>query len=210
MESRDWAGFGAAVAVVGLIATACAVATPSGVGSGIVDSAGQANYQAALPIKAPNPRSLLIPKIGVNATPVVPLGLNKDGTHAVPPVNKPEQVGWYEPGPEPGDKGPAILLGHVNGGGHKGVFGDLTKLSVGDDVYVDDKIFSVTKTQTVKKNCNGEPAGCVDYADIADSIYNDTPGPEIRLITCGGDFNSTARSYEDNIVVFGKLKVSLP
>jgi hypothetical protein len=36
------------------------------------------------------------------------------------------------------------------------------------------------------------------------AVYGPTVGPEIRLITCGGDFDSDVRSYEDNIVVFGR------
>jgi hypothetical protein len=36
-------------------------------------------------------------------------------------------------------------------------------------------------------------------------VYGNTPGPELRLITCGGDFDRTARSYLDNIVVYATL-----
>jgi hypothetical protein len=36
-------------------------------------------------------------------------------------------------------------------------------------------------------------------------VYSNTDGPELRLITCGGPFDSAARSYLDNIVVFATL-----
>jgi hypothetical protein len=34
-----------------------------------------------------------------------------------------------------------------------------------------------------------------------DLVYAPTPGPELRLVTCGGAFDHTARSYLDNIIV---------
>ena len=35
-----------------------------------------------------------------------------------------------------------------------------------------------------------------------DAVYGDTPGPELRLITCGGTYDRTGRSYLDNIIVY--------
>jgi len=32
-------------------------------------------------------------------------------------------------------------------------------------------------------------------------VYKPTPGAELRLITCGGEFDRDRRSYRDNIVV---------
>ena len=37
------------------------------------------------------------------------------------------------------------------------------------------------------------------------AVYGPTPRAELRLITCGGVFDRSARSYEDNIVVFARL-----
>jgi hypothetical protein len=36
-------------------------------------------------------------------------------------------------------------------------------------------------------------------------VYGNTSGPELRLITCGGPFDSAAGSYVDNVVVFARL-----
>jgi hypothetical protein len=33
-------------------------------------------------------------------------------------------------------------------------------------------------------------------------VYGPTPDPQLRLITCGGVFNSAERSYLDNTVVY--------
>ncbi|MGQ0779330.1 MAG: hypothetical protein ACT4NY_33770 [Pseudonocardiales bacterium] len=38
-----------------------------------------------------------------------------------------------------------------------------------------------------------------------EQVYGNTEQPELRLITCGDSFNSEARSYRDNVVVFAKL-----
>ena len=35
-----------------------------------------------------------------------------------------------------------------------------------------------------------------------DRVYGPTPGPELRLITCGGSFDRDAGSYRDNTVVY--------
>ena len=33
------------------------------------------------------------------------------------------------------------------------------------------------------------------------AVYGPTPGPELRLITCGGEFDHSARRYLSNVVV---------
>src|SRR5689334_12671585 len=81
------------------------------------------------------PAEVSIPKIGVRST-LVGLGLNDDETVQVPPVETPMQAGWFTGGPKPGEPGPAVILGHVNGGGHPGVFLKLHELAAGDEVDV--------------------------------------------------------------------------
>jgi hypothetical protein len=38
-----------------------------------------------------------------------------------------------------------------------------------------------------------------------DRVYGPTSEPELRLITCGGTFDRSVRSYEDNVVVSARL-----
>lgn len=142
-----------------------------------------------------DPTHVRIPKIGVDST-LVPLGLNKDGTLQVPPLSQPMQAGWYQLGPTPGEVGPAVIAGHVDGGGRKGIFYDLKRLAPGDNVDVDREDgttahFRVNHVSEVPKN-----------AFPTDSVYGDTETPELRLITCGGAFDRGAHSYVDNIIVF--------
>jgi len=41
-------------------------------------------------------------------------------------------------------------------------------------------------------------------------VYGNTDDPQLRLITCGGAFDSSVRSYEDNIIVFATMTGSRP
>ncbi|WP_033261395.1 class F sortase [Amycolatopsis vancoresmycina] len=151
---------------------------------------------AALPRS--EPVSIDIPKIGARSS-LVPLGLNPDNTVQVPPVTTPLQAGWYTYAPTPGEVGPAVVLGHVDGNHQKGIFFRLKELAAGDRVSVARKdgttaVFEVTKVHQVPKK---------DFE--AEGVYDDTAGPELRLITCGGVFDRSAHNYVDNIVVYARL-----
>jgi hypothetical protein len=153
----------------------------------------------AIPALAPsNPTEIRIDKINATSS-LIPLGLNPDRTIAVPPVSEPLQASWYRLGATPGATGPAIILGHINGGGQDGIFARLHELKPGDQVQVkreDGKtaIFTVTKMEQVAKN-----------AFPTQAVYGDTPDAQLRLITCGGSFNRSARSYVDNIIATAAL-----
>ncbi|HEX2134216.1 MAG TPA: class F sortase [Actinophytocola sp.] len=140
------------------------------------------------------PVEVRIPAIGATSS-LMPLGLNPDRTVEVPPVDEPMRAGWFTGGPAPGEPGPAVLLGHVNGGGRPGIFARLAELEPGDEVLVrrtDDTVrFTVRRVDQVPKT---------EFP--ADAVYGDTPGPELRLITCGGAFDEDAGSYRDNVIVY--------
>lgn len=149
---------------------------------------------------APTPGlAVQIDRIGA-ASSLVPLGLNPDRTVQVPPVDQPGQAGWYEYGPRPGDVGPAVLLGHVNGDGRPGVFSRLAELRPGDRVTVrrDGRAltFVVDRVEQVSK-----------AAFPTARVYGDTPGPELRLITCGGALDRSARRYLGQVIAFARLAV---
>lgn len=158
-------------------------------------SASSSPFTSPAPVPVvSNPTRLIIPAIGVDAGPLVSLGLTATNEHEVPPVEQPEVAGWYEPGPEPGQVGPSIILGHVNGGGRPGVFARLDQLEPGDDVQVDNRTFRVTEVQRADKT-----------AFPAERVYAETPQPELRLITCGGAFDSASGNYLDNVIVYAVL-----
>lgn len=150
------------------------------------------------PLPAADPVDVRIDAIGAESS-LVSLGLNPDKTVAVPPVSQPKQASWYNKGPTPGALGPAVILGHVNGGGQDGIFARLHELKPGDQVKVARKdgktaLFTVTKLEQTPKNT---------FPTLA--VYGDTQGAELRLITCGGSFDKGRRSYLDNIIVYASL-----
>ncbi|MFD8499125.1 class F sortase [Amycolatopsis sp. NPDC059657] len=144
------------------------------------------------------PVSVDVPKIGAKST-LVPLGLNADNTVEVPPVSQPMQAGWYKNGPTPGEIGPAVILGHVDGNKQPGIFYKLKELAPGDKISVARKDgstveFVVTKVDQIAKD-----------TFPTEAVYGDTEDAQLRLITCGGAFDKTAHSYKDNIIVYAKL-----
>jgi sortase (surface protein transpeptidase) len=139
-----------------------------------------------------------VPSIGATSS-LIPLGLNSDQSLQVPPLSNPMQAGWFDKSPTPGSLGPAVILGHVNGGGKPGIFYKLKDVKAGDQIMVarqdgQTAVFTVSHIDTVPK-----------AAFPADQVYGDTPDSELRLITCGGVFDPSARSYEANVVVYANL-----
>ncbi|MEU5670349.1 sortase [Micromonospora sp. NPDC047753] len=97
---------------------------------------GQPVGQSAVGLARSAPTSIEIPRIGVNAT-IMSLGTNPDGTVQVPPLEKADQAGWYEPGASPGETGNAVIVGHVDSAVlGPAVFFDLGALTPGDTVTV--------------------------------------------------------------------------
>jgi sortase (surface protein transpeptidase) len=145
---------------------------------------------------ASTPVHVQIPAIGVDSG-LLNLGLQDDGTMEVPPDGA--SAGWYTGAPTPGDLGPAIIVGHVDWGGDRGVFYNLRDLKPNDDVTVTrmDGSTVVFRVSHVEQFPKGEFP--------TDTVYGDIDHAGLRLITCGGSFDRQARSYVDNIVVFADL-----
>jgi hypothetical protein len=136
--------------------------------------------------------SITIPRLDLSG-PLDELGVAGDGELLAP--DDPARAGWYSGGVVPGDLGPAIVGGHVDSRSGPGVFFALRSLRPDDLVEItrsDGKVarFSVTRVRQVAKE---------QFPTAA--VYGPTPRPELRLITCGGLFDRTARSYTDNVVV---------
>ena len=109
------------------------------------------------------------------------------------------QASWYDKSPTPGAIGPAVILGHINGGGRPGIFFELNKVQAGQEILVEradgqTAVFTVAHIDTVPKS--NFPT---------QDVYGDTPDAQLRLITCGGVLNRAAGSYESNVVVYANL-----
>ncbi|HUH06977.1 MAG TPA: sortase [Egibacteraceae bacterium] len=159
---------------------------PPSVRSGRIDDFQQ--------VEAEGPRRLSIPAIGVDA-PVIAVGVDADGAMEVP--DDVLDVGWYRHGPGPGEPGSAVLAAHVDSRQQgRGVFFDLRRLDVGDQLVVTDDAgeqhrFVVQARRTY------------DKATLpAAELFERTGPPRLVLITCGGEFNAEASSYRDNVVIY--------
>ena len=148
-------------------------------------------------MQAPNPAVIRIPRLGVEAS-IIPLGLQEDGSIEIP--ENPDEAGWWLGGPEPGETGPAVILGHVDSQEEgPAVFFDLRYMKAGDEIHVD-RVDGSTITYVV------------DFLEShdkdefpTDAVYGPTEQPTLRLVTCGGDFDFGVRTYEENVIVFASL-----
>jgi sortase (surface protein transpeptidase) len=146
--------------------------------------------QVALPV------SLTVPAIGVK-TSLIHLGLQANGSLQVPATTA--VAGWYTESPRPGAVGSAVIAGHVDSKSGPGVFYWLRNLKAGNKVYVTRAdgsvaVFDVTRVDEYQK-----------AAFPTSIVYGATPDAELRLITCGGTFDSTTGHYLSNIIAYATL-----
>ncbi|WEH43540.1 class F sortase [Streptomyces sp. AM 2-1-1] len=138
-----------------------------------------------------------VPAIKVDA-PIVDVGLDQDGWIAAPPPQDPNLAGWYQNGISPGQRGTAVLVGHVDNLSGPAVFYGLGALTKGEHVEVtryDGRVavFEIYGVEVFSK---------ADFP--GPRVYGDTGYAELRVITCGGGY-SKAGGYDGNVVVFARL-----
>ncbi len=157
---------------------------------------------AAVSMESPQPRPVRVEVVdrGIDGEVMVAgLGVDAGGGFAEPSVDEPQLASWYNLGPVPGERGPSVVLGHVNGGGSDGIFAFLDMVVEGDRVIVyredgSQIAFDVYRKQKISK-----------LTFPHEEVFGPTDGSEIRLITCGGDLDRSAGSYRDNVIVYAKL-----
>lgn len=139
------------------------------------------------------PKSLDIDSIGVSA-PIIPVGLNADGSQEVP--KSVDDIGWWKNGSEPAEAGNAVFVGHTFSRGD-GVFDNLDELRKGETITVKGSTgtadFVVENTKTVPVQ---------EFGDIADEIYRTSGESELVLMTCG-DFDG--KDYGSTVIVQSHL-----
>lgn len=142
-----------------------------------------------------DPVSISIPSIGVDA-PII--GLQLSGAEPEVPSDF-DDTGWYEQTRRPGEIGPAVIAGHVDSRSGPAVFFRLRDLTEGDEIVVigdsgETRTFAVVRTDRYPKD------------DLPPEVFGfGEPVPELRLITCGGDFDRSTGHYRDNQVVYARL-----
>ncbi|GAA4870421.1 sortase domain-bontaining protein [Actinomycetospora straminea] len=182
------------VALVAVVAYLTVGATSARTGPAVADlPAGRT--EVALPLDWAETANLRIPSIGVDTRQLTELGQTEDRRLEVP--RDATTVGHYRGGAAPGQDGPAVYASHVDYGGVEGGFARLSDVEAGDQVLVERTdgvtvVYAVDRVAEVPKDA---------FPTV--QVYGATPGPELRLITCGGEFDADVRSYEDNVVVYG-------
>jgi hypothetical protein len=204
---RPWA---AAAAIAGVIVIGGAVAglawathtgrpaTPVGHAPLVPIPPGHwAAVPPATAVAVPRPTGLVIPAIGVR-THLIRLGVTTTGALQVPASIA--VAGWYTGSPRPGATGSAVIAGHIDSANGPGVFFRLRELRPGDLVYVQRghakvAVFKVTAVQTFLK---------ARFPTAA--VYDPVPNAQLRLVTCGGTFDTATRHYLSNVIVFAVLQ----
>ncbi|KKT49268.1 MAG: Sortase (Surface protein transpeptidase) [Candidatus Collierbacteria bacterium GW2011_GWC2_44_18] len=140
----------------------------------------------ALPVR------LIIPSIKVDTT-IQYVGINSEGEMATP--SSAYEVGWYKLGTIPGEAGNAVIAGHFDDkDGDPGVFANLSKLTKGDRLYVENNQgeqikFSVREIRVAKPG-------------YAEEIFASSDSAHLNLVTCGGVWNNNDKSYSERLLVF--------
>jgi hypothetical protein len=91
-----------------------------------------------------------------------------------------------------------VVVGHIDSHSGPAVFYRLRDLEVGHTIEIDRSdgliaLYRVSETALVDKD---------EFP--TDQVYGDTAEPTLRLITCGGDFDRTVKSYRGNLIVFAQ------
>src|SRR3989338_4583482 len=141
------------------------------------------------------PKELSIPSIGVKAL-IQTVGIDQNGRMGLP--TNFVDVAWYKYGPEPGERGSAVIAGHLDTTvDDKAVFAKLSNLKNGDNVYITDK--------TGQK---------INFRVISQEVYDDTKSPldrifdqdirtaRLNLVTCDCVWNPKTKNYSERLVVY--------
>lgn len=176
-----------------------ALVIPSSVGTAVPTPSV---VPTAAPLAASTPMRIEIPSLNVSA-PVMQLGLGAGGSVQVPPLSNHNLAGWYRNSVTPGERGSSIILGHVDSYTGESVFFNIKNLHPGDQIKVvradgTTATFAVDGVQKVVKS-----------TFPAEAIYGNASYPSLRLVTCGGPFDSAQGQYLDNIVVYSHLVLAV-
>ncbi|MGY6501311.1 MAG: class F sortase [Acidimicrobiales bacterium] len=156
-----------------------------------VRSAGSA---ATLPdSSAPQPAWMSFDAIGIDVAPIIDVGVESNGDMEIPGAS---EVGWYRYGPSPGQEGSSVLAAHVAWNGQDGVFRRLTSVQPGQRFAVgfDDGSIAEYEVVALRQYSKDELPTAELFAPSGD--------PQVVLVTCGGSFNRSLNSYDDNIVAY--------
>ncbi|MGW4895231.1 class F sortase [Kitasatospora sp. NPDC004240] len=158
---------------------------------------GFAPVSVVPPLGRSGPTRIRIPALRLDA-PVTGLGLDASGRLEAPPDTERNLAGWYRDGAAPGERGTAIIAGHVDLASGPAVFYALGALHRGERVEIlrEDGMTAVYQLYAIEVH---------DRKDFPDErVYGQAGDAQLRVITCGGAY-SEERGYTGNVVAYGFL-----
>ncbi|MEQ8842308.1 MAG: class F sortase [Acidimicrobiales bacterium] len=159
----------------------------------LVQPAGSLLFDPLATTPVPQPISVDIRSIGVTGAEVRDVGVEPNGEMEIPGAR---EVGWYRWSSSPGRAGSAVLAAHIAYNDADGVFRNLDDVNVGAGVtigYDDGSVQDFVIIDVGQYPKNELPV---------DRIFAKDGDPIVALVTCGGTFNPTLRSYDDNVVAY--------
>lgn len=145
------------------------------------------------------PVRLVVPTVNIDA-PVEQVGILSNGDLATPTQNTWTGVGWYGEGPHPGDRGSAVLDGHLDRpGGVPAVFWTLRNVHIGDPVLV-----TVHNGKQMRFHVTRIAYYTPQEAPLED-IFGNNFGTYLNLITCAGDWIPAQHQTTLRLVVYTTL-----
>lgn len=157
--------------------------------SAVPEAAPLQRPPTADPVRA---ATLIVPSLGLRTDLTT---LDVDSAGVLQPPEDPGVAGWFTGSAVPGRPGPTVIAGHVDSRAGPGIFFALRSIRVGARI-------EITRTD------GGLAAFTVVSVDLVDkerfptqAVYGPTPDPQLRLITCGGEFDHGARRYRGNVLV---------
>lgn len=144
-----------------------------------------------------DPKKLRISKINVDAY-VQKVGVDQNRQVSVP--NNIHITGWFTQSVKPGEAGLAIIDGHLDGYKNDGVFILLQDLAEGDTFSLERGDGKTLRYQVIS-------AKQLATAEAAAELFSQDPRvkSQLNLITCGGNFDQSKRSYDKRVIVSAQL-----
>lgn len=150
--------------------------------------------EPVIPTPTVAPVGVTVPAADIDVD-VVPVGVKPDGLMELP--ENVSVAGWYRYGPDTRDeRGTVVIAAHVDSLKYGlGPFARLKTLSAGAEIVVTDadggrSTWLLERIENVRK------------AEIPlDRVFDRAGERRLVLITCGGQFDTSSRTYSDNVLV---------
>ncbi|RKN11630.1 class F sortase [Streptomyces radicis] len=161
---------------------------------------GEPSAVVAPPLTRADPVRVRIPQLSTDVE-VFGADLSPDGGPPSPSEEDAQRAAWYSGGVSPGERGAAILVGHLDTYDGPAAFAGLGSLRPGETIEIDRAdgqiaVFTVDSVEQYPKS---------DFPD--ERVYGSVDSPQLRLITCGGRWTEGG-GYDSNIVAYARLTAS--